>query len=56
LREYLNNIGRLRQTLPDWTDPFNYGQYMDAKRRRVENYLIQQLQAAATSKKVAAGQ
>jgi hypothetical protein len=56
LREYLNNIGRLRRTPPDWTDPFNYGQYMDAKHCQVENYLIQQLQAAATSKKVAAGQ
>jgi hypothetical protein len=29
---------------------------MDAKHRRVENFLIQQLQAAATSKKAAAGQ
>ncbi len=56
LREYLNNIGCLRQTPPDWTDPFNYGQYMDAKHCQVENYLIQQLQAAATSKKAAAGQ
>jgi hypothetical protein len=49
LRELLQSVGRLRTTPPDWVDPFNYGQFMEAKRRRMEKFLQEQLRVAAAS-------
>ncbi len=49
LRELLQSVGRLRTRPPDWVDPFNFGRFMEAKRRRMENFLQEQLRVAAAS-------
>jgi hypothetical protein len=46
-REFLQSVGRLRTTPEGWTDPFNYGQFMEAKRQKVENRLLSDFQAVA---------
>jgi hypothetical protein len=49
LRELLQSVGRLRTRPPEWVDPFNYGLFMEAKRRRMEKFLQEQLRVAAAS-------
>ncbi len=49
LRELLQSVGRLRTRPPDWVDPFNFGRFMEAKRRRMETFLQEQLRVVAAS-------